>query len=231
MLGWLPENISTFGPKIDHLLEIIYYIVGGWFLVAEGALFYFIFRYRKKEGVRATYQPGVTLKALAWILVPVALILGFDIAIDLTQTPVWNEIKIWLPPPDQTVRIKGRQFVWEFVHPGRDGELDTIDDIETTNQLVVPIHHKIQFELQALDVIHSLWIPHLRLKQDAVPGRTIKGWFEANQVGTYPVACAELCGSGHGVMRGTLRVLAESDYRQWVVENTPERKEVSHLGP
>lgn len=231
MLGWLPENVSTYGHKIDHVIRVIYYIVGAWFLLAEGLFLFFILKYRRRPGVAAAWQPGTTLRALAWILIPAVAVVGFDIGIDIVQGPVWDEIKIALPSqPDQVVRIKGRQFVWECTHPGADGRLDTSDDIQTLNQLTVPVHAKIQFELQSADVLHSLWIPNLRLKQDAVPGRTIKGWFEATKEGTYPIACAELCGSGHGTMKGELHVLNETDYQKWMQENSPQPEEVSSLG-
>jgi cytochrome c oxidase subunit 2 len=108
--------------------------------------------------------------------------------------------------------------------------LDTSDDIQTLNQLTIPVARKIQFELLAEDVLHSLWIPNLRLKQDAVPGRTIRGWFEATKEGTYPIACAELCGSGHGTMKGELHVLGPPDYEKWLKENSPQSTEVSSLG-
>ncbi|HSA59151.1 MAG TPA: cytochrome c oxidase subunit II [bacterium] len=231
MMQWFPENISTYGQGVDHVIQVIYWIVGAWFVVVEGLFLYFILRYRRKDGVRAAYEPGTSGKALAWILIPAVVILGFDVGIDLVQGPVWNEIKLTLPAkPDQIIRIKGKQFVWDITHPGRDGALDTADDIQTLNQLNVPLNAKIVFELTAEDVIHSLWLPNLRLKQDAVPGRTIKGWFQATKEGDYPLACAELCGSGHGTMRGQLHVLNPADYQKWLDENSPQSPEVSSLG-
>ena len=219
MLRWLPESISTYGYRIDHVIQVIFIIVGVWFLLVEGVLIYFVIRYRRRAGQiekTATFQAGTSFTSLLWVLVPAVLILGFDLGIDIVQGPVWDEIKLSLPVSDQTIRIKGRQFLWEFTEPGRDGLLDTKDDIQTQNQLTVPVHAKILFELQSADVIHSLWIPNLRLKQDAVPGRTIQGWFETTKEGTYPIACAELCGSGHGVMKGELHVVSTADYRKWM---------------
>lgn len=222
MLHWLPINISTYGHKIDHVILVIYLIVGIWFLLAEGILGYFIIRYHRSKGQPAIFQPGTSLRSLMWVLIPAALVLAFDIGIEVVQGPIWEEIKMNLPEkPDQTIRIRGRQFVWEITHPGPDGRLDTADDIKTFNQLTIPVHQKIVFELQAEDVIHSLWIPNLRLKQDAVPGRTIRGWFETMQTGTYPIACAELCGSGHGTMQGQLHVMDFADYQKWLAEQTP----------
>lgn len=223
MLHWLPENISTYGDHVDSVMRLIYFIVGPWFLLAEGVLFYFIFRYRrnqKRQGRKVRYQTGTTWKALSWVFVPALLILGFDLGIEVVQGPVWAEIKMQLPvTPDQIIRIQGKQFIWEFIQPGPDGYLDTADDIQTLNQLTVPVHEKIQFELTAADVIHSFWVPSLRLKQDAVPGRTIRGWFEATKEGTYIIGCAQLCGSGHGAMRGELHVVNSTDYQKWLEEN------------
>lgn len=219
VLSWLPENISTFGPKIDAVIQTIYYIVGTWFVLTQIVLFAFIFRYRNKQGRKAAYEPGHGIKKLAWILIPLTLIVGFDLGIDVIQASVWHEVKIHLPKnPDQTIRISGKQFVWEFTHPGVDNKLDTPDDIKTQTDLYVPINKKILFELQAQDVLHSFWVPPLRLKQDAVPGRTIKGWFEATKTGKFEIACAELCGIGHGHMRGFLHILNETDYKKWVSE-------------
>lgn len=218
---WLPEDVSTFGHGIDETLRLIYYIVGAWLVLVEALLFYFIFRYRRKKGQKATYQTGHSWKALYWILIPGAVILCFDVAIETIQAPVWREIKEDLPEhPDQIIGIKGRQFVWEFTHPGRDHQLGTPDDIQTLNQLTVPVHAKIVFQLESEDVLHSFWVPNLRLKQDAVPGRMIKGWFEATKEGDYVIACAELCGSGHGIMKGTLHVLNQEDYQKWQNENS-----------
>ena len=149
-----------------------------------------------------------------------------DLGIDYAQGSVWDEIKLHMPTDvKQTVRIEGQQFVWNFTHPGKDGQLDTADDIVLINQMTVPVNEKIRFELGSKDVLHSFWVPELRLKQDAVPGRIIAGWFAATKTGTYTIGCAELCGSGHTTMKAQLHVLSEADYAQWLADNAPESEE------
>ena len=221
MLSWFPENISTYGHQIDHIFWLIYVIVGVWFLIAEGVLIGFLIRYRRRPGQGAVYEKGDTKAKLAWILVPVSLVFMFDIGIDFAQGPVWDEIKTSVPQnPDQVIHIQAKQFAWDFTVPGPDGKLGTEDDIATPAQLTVPVNKVIVFELEATDVIHSFWVPNLRLKQDAVPGRKIKGWFQATKAGTYPIGCAELCGIGHGTMKGSLVVLNDADYQKWVGEQS-----------
>lgn len=213
----LSENVSTYGEDIDFIIRFISVSFGILTILAEGVLLYFVVRYRRRPNQTAAYQPGTSPKALLWIFVPITLILILDIGIDLAQAPVWNRIKIFLPQnPDQVVRITGRQFSWEARYAGKDGEWDTKDDVVSFNKIVVPVHSKIVYELQSADVLHSLWIPNLRLKQDAVPGRTIKGWFEATKEGTYPVMCAELCGAGHGIMKGELQVVTRERFAEWL---------------
>lgn len=231
MFHWLPESISTYSAKIDSVMKMIWVIVFAWFVLVELILFYFIFRYRRRNGGKATFQTGHG-KAILWILIPAALVLGFDLSIDFKQNPVWNEIKVELPEKiDQKIDIQGKQFVWDFVLPGKDGKLGTPDDIKTVNQLTVPLNAVVQFNLGAEDVIHSFWVPVLRLKQDAVPGRKIKGWFQATQAGVYTIGCAELCGSGHGVMKGQLHVLEPEAYQKWLEENSPAEPMASAQNP
>lgn len=214
MLQWLPESISTFGYKIDHVIQFIYLIVGVWFVAVQAILFAFLFKYRRGANVKPAYALGNTFKSLLWITVPVVAVFGFDVAIEAMQTPVWDEIKIERPAnPDETIGVVGQQFFWEFHYAGVDGKVGTADDIKSMSDFYVPVNKKILVQLESTDVIHSFWLPNLRLKQDVVPGRRISAWFEANKTGTYEIGCAELCGGGHGNMRGMLHVVSQEEYR------------------
>ena len=216
LFSWLPRNISSFGHEMDSLMWLIYWVVGAWFLAAEGLIVYFIFRYRKKEGVRAAYVTGRGLKGAAWVLVPAVLVLACDLAIDAHAEAVWHHIKLEVPTPDVQVRIEAQQFAWTFRHAGPDGKFNTADDVVTNGELHVPVGKVVRFELESRDVIHSFWAPNLRLKQDAVPGRTIPGWFKAEKVGNYGIGCAQICGAGHTVMGAMLIVQEQADYDQWL---------------
>jgi cytochrome c oxidase subunit 2 len=191
-------------------------IVGAWFVVAELLLLYLVFRYRRRSGTKATYLPARSLRAMAVVLIPCAVILAFDLVIDAVAAPIWDDIKQKLPAHDQLVRIQGEQWAWRFTYPGPDGVLDTQDDFETVNEMHVPIGKVVQFELTAKDVLHSFFVRELRLKQDAVPGRVIRGWFTATREGAYEIPCAEICGFAHTMMKGTLTVESEEAYGRWL---------------
>ena len=81
-----------------------------------------------------------------------------------------------------------------------------------------PVGRPVRVVLVAKDVIHSFFVPQMRLKQDAVPGREVEVWFEATKEGSYEIPCAELCGFGHSQMKGELRVLSAAEFDAWVAE-------------
>lgn len=216
MFDWLPRAASTYAHDIDGLIWLITAIVGVWFILAEAVLVFLIVRYRRRPGHPAAYVTGDRRRQVAWILVPCVAILACDLIIDGASAHVWEKMKQTQPKPELEIRIEGRQWAWIFVHPGPDGRLDTPDDVVKMNEIHVPVNAVVRFALRSSDTLHSLWIPELRLKQDAVPGRTIYGWFEATRTGSYGVLCAELCGAAHGMMRGTLTVDEPDVYRGWV---------------
>jgi cytochrome c oxidase subunit 2 len=148
-------------------------------------------------------------------------VLGIDLGIDFVGAKAYDQIKGEIPESDISVRVTGKQFNWAITYPGPDGEFDTEDDLLLDNELHVPVDKVVRLELLSEDVLHSFFVPVLRLKQDVVPGRSIPAWFEATKVGRYEIACAELCGYGHYTMRGFLNVHTEEEYQQWVEENWP----------
>ena len=99
MLGWLPENVSTYGAEMDSLLALILYIVGVWFVLAEVVLLGFVIVYRRRPRRKAAWVPGTSLKQLSWVLIPCIVILGLDLAIEAAGAPVWHKIKETLPRP------------------------------------------------------------------------------------------------------------------------------------
>jgi len=223
MSNWFPENVSTFGGEIDSLFYLIFYITGVWFVLTEGLILFFLVRYRKRPGQKARYVPGNTLQQSLWILIPGLIVLLLDLWIDFRGAEVWAKIKGHMPVGDLRIQITAKQFNWEILYSGPDGKLGTADDLQMENELHVPVGKVVRVVLKSRDVIHSFFLPHLRLKQDALPGREIEAWFEATKPGKYEMPCAELCGFGHSGMNGWLFVHAPEDYEKWVKEQWPEK--------
>ena len=215
MMGWLPETVSTYGPEIDRLFYLIYYVTGAVFLAVQITLLVFLFRYRHAPGRRATYTHGNTTLEIIWTVIP-AIILVIQA---FMSRSVWAEIKGRIPPTDMLIQVTAKQFNWEVAYPGPDGKLGTEDDVTMDNDVHVPVGKTIRVELKSRDVIHSFFVPQLRYKQDAVPGRDIPIWFKVTKPGKYEIPCAELCGFGHSGMRGWLYVHTPEEYAAWAPEH------------
>jgi len=221
MISHYLEQASSFAGSIDNLFLLVLVSVGFWFLLAEAVFFYLIFRYRAKEGVRAEYITGELKSEKRWITIPHLLVLVFDVIIIIGAVRVWVDVKIDLPEADQTVRIVSQQWAWSFVHPGADGSLGTADDIKTVDELHVEVGKTYHFKLESRDVLHSFSVPVFRLKQDAVPGRVITGWFKPIKTGTHDIQCTEICGIGHGLMPGRIVIESPEQHAAWVAQHSP----------
>jgi cytochrome c oxidase subunit II len=209
----LPANISTFGADIDSMFFLIAVITGIVFVLVEVVLIYFLIRYRWRPGRKATYTHGNAKLEVIWTTATAVIV----VAIGLMSRGLWLDIKDErrFPPPGLEVIITAKQFEWNVTYPGADNQLGTEDDFVTRNQLHVPASTPVHMMLKSEDVIHSFYLPELRLKQDAVPGMDILAWFEATQPGQYTLGCAELCGLGHYRMKGDMTVHTAADWATW----------------
>ncbi len=225
------SGASTYAQSVDHLIFLIAAIVGFWFLVAEGFLFWLIFKFRHRQGQVSQYVTGEEKHLKRWISVPHMLVIVCDVLIIVAAIKVWVDIKQTMPQAEQTIRVIGQQWAWSFQQPGADGQLDTADDIRTVDELHVKVNTTYVFELQSRDVVHSFAVPAFRLKQDAVPGRTIKGWFRATRTGTYDIQCTQMCGLGHALMAGRIVVETPQEHAEWIQQASSGALAAQALSP
>ena len=214
-------SASSYAQDIDNLILLISVLVGFWFVLCEGVFFYFIWRFRARDGQRSQYVSGELRSHKRWISLPHLLVLVCDIFIIYAAVRVWVDVKQTLPAPDATVRVVAQQWAWTFVHPGPDGKLDTADDIAKVDELHVEVGRTYHYELSARDVVHSFSVPVFRLKQDAIPGRIIRGWFRPTKTGEYDIQCAEICGIGHGLMGARIMIETPGQHAAWVAGQKP----------
>jgi cytochrome c oxidase subunit 2 len=233
---WLPPLASEHGAGIDRLIDYLMISVGMLFIVGHLVLGVFIWRFSRQD--RVTYRQATPRIERRWALVP-ALVMTVvaEGGVLVMGLPVWGKLYGRPAPPDAfTVEVTGEQFAWNVRYPGRDGRFGRTDpqliaddnplgvdrrDPAATDDIVhlgvihVPVNRPVRIRLRSKDTLHSFFIPHFRLKQDAVPGMTIELWFVPTRVGEYEIACAELCGFGHFQMRGVLRVLSPEQFAAW----------------
>jgi len=229
MMSWHPTQASTYAADIDNLILLVGVVVGIFFLAAEVIFFGFIFKFRARPGVKAQYVTGEKASEKKWISYPHYLVLLFDVIIVIAALRVWHEVKIDFPPAEDRVRIIGQQWAWTFVYPGPDGQFDTADDIRTVDELNLQVNRLYRYELHAKDVVHSFSVPVFRLKQDAVPGRTIVGWFKPTVTGEFDIQCTQICGIGHGLMAARVRIRSAAEQAAWI-STTRDAERVARRG-
>ncbi len=213
-MNWLlPPGNSTFAADIDFLYYMILVITGVAFVVVEGGLLWFAIKYRRRPGRKATYTHGSMKAEIVWTAIPAVTLL----IIGIMSGGVWNTVKgrNSAPPGSMVIGITAKQFEWNVTYGGADGQLGTSDDFQVRNQLHIPVNQPVLIKLASEDVIHSLFLPTMRVKQDALPGKVIDVWFEAMVVGEFEIACAELCGNLHTTMRGRFFVHSAADFANW----------------
>ena len=233
---WFPTLASVHGADIDSVFGAVLVVCGIAFVAVQGALGYFVARYGSKGNERASYWHD-NPKAEAILLIGTAVIL--TVLVFMGQR-VWASIYFSDRPQNAfVVEVTGQQFAWVFHYPGPDGAFgrtdislisDTNDigldkndppakdDVVLQNALHIPVNRPVIVRLRSKDVIHSFFLPNLRVKQDAVPGLAIEVWFTANQTGTFEIACAELCGLAHYRMKGALTIESEDAVNAWLKE-------------
>lgn len=232
---WLPPLASVHGAQVDRLLTVILVVIGTVFLLVQAALAYMVIRYGAWPQPRAAHWHEARSLELLWTVIPAVIL----IVLTLMGRAVWARLNAPPPPGALTVEVTAQQFGWWVRYPGPDGAfgktdaaltsranplgLDAgdpaaADDVVAFGALRVPNQAPVRVLLRSKDVLHSFFVPALRVKWDAVPGRTIEFWFEPTEEGEYEIACAELCGAGHFGMRGVVRVLSPDEFDAWLQE-------------
>lgn len=213
----LPANLSANAGGVDDLYYLILILTGAAFVLVEAGIVWFVVKYRNRE---ATYTHGSDKLEIIWTAVP-ALVMIF---LGVYSGQVWADLKMpgRLAEDALVVDVDAKQFEWMFTYPGADGELDTGDDFTDRNHLNVPVDRPVRVRLSSQDVIHSFFIPELRVKQDAVPGRTTTAWFEATEPGELQMGCAELCGLGHYRMSARVTIHEAGGFEAWHEKRSAE---------
>ena len=235
---WFPAGVSAQAAALDHGFTVALWLLGGLFMAGQITLAILLVRSRRKG--KAIYDPGNWRFEVAWTLAIALLFFWFNVS----GEKLWSRMMVHHATPGAVqVEVTGAQFQWYFRYPGADGVFGRTDaqkfarpdegnplgidpadsagrDDITSAALVLPADRDIDLTLRAQDVIHSLFIPAMRFKQDAVPGMTIRQHLRPIQTGIYEIACAELCGTGHYRMRATVRVVSEEQFAAWLKART-----------
>ena len=198
-----PPSASTVAVEMDLLYLFITAICAFFTVLVAALVVYFTLKYRRRnpDDVGADIHGSLMLE-LTWTFIPFVLSMamfawGASLFFRLASPPA-NAMEIF---------VVGKQWMWKVQHP---------EGVREINELHVPLGRPVRITLGSEDVLHDYSIPAFRVKMDAVPGKLTTMWFEATKVGTYPIFCAEYCGTKHSGMIGQVTVMTPQDYEAWL---------------
>ena len=237
----LPELASEHGSMVDHMLEMVHWLIA---VLLVGWSFFFVYcllRFRKSKNPKASYH-GVQSHAshhieIGVVLVEAILLLGFAF-------PLWTARSAEYPEGPDVVRVRavGEQFKWTMHYPGADGKFgltdaylisgdnplgldredpNSADDFWDSTTLVLPQNKECIVSVTSKDVIHNLHLPQMRIAQDATPGSLSDMWFRPTKTGRWETICGQLCGGNHAGMVGYMEVKTEEEFDAWVESKAP----------
>lgn len=235
---WLPPLAVEEFASTDRLLTLVFILITLVFLGVHLVLGILLMRNAARGKERAAYFHESTKLELTWTIAPAVILVLLTVAGGV----LWWGYKV--SPAEAaaepvTVQVTAQQFGWQVHYPGPDGEFGRTspefvdaknplgldpddpkgaDDVYAMNRLALPVDRPVHVVLRSKDVIHSFFIPDFRVKQDAVPGRVTDAYFTPTKAGEYELACAELCGAGHYLMRAEVLVMSEEDFQNWLAD-------------
>jgi cytochrome c oxidase subunit 2 len=203
LIRWLPESASEEMDRITFVYWFATIICIGIFALVAAVIIEAVWAFRVQPDDDTDGPPihGNTRLEIAWTIVPAILV----IAIGVVSAVVLSKNADAGSNPLH-VKVFAQQFAWKFEYPGK----------VMSDELVMPLHRNVKFEMQSADVIHSLWIPQMGQKQDVVPGITTEIVITPTRTGSFTLICTELCGLGHSTMRAPVRVLPASAFDEWL---------------
>ncbi len=192
---------SNFVEGVDLAFKVIFGI-GIFFLVGiTTVMIFFVIRYRKSKHPKAEQIHDNNVLEVTWTLIPLILALLMFYYGYVAFSPMRNA-----PKDAYEITVIGKMWVWAFEYPGGKQSPD----------LVVPLNKPVKCNLVSYDVIHSLYIPAFRIKEDVVPGKNNFLWFIPEQLGEYDILCSVYCGLRHSFMEAKVKVVPEAEFNTWL---------------
>lgn len=200
-----PQNASNFVAGVDLAFMIILGISIFFLVAITVVMLVFIRKYRRDRHPKAIQDEGSTKLEIIWTVVPLALVMVMFYF-------GWMGWKPMKDAPEDAMRVKAIARMWSFQFEYENGKF--------TDSLYVPVNQPVVLDLVALDVLHSLYIPAFRVKEDMVPGNDKVMWFVPGQVGSYDLFCTEYCGLEHSYMYTGVKVMPEDEFEEWLSDTT-----------
>lgn len=223
-IHWFPVQASTQAKNTDRLYHVLVLASIPIFVIVVTVILYCVWQFHMKPGEELKDGPpihGNTRLEVFWTAIPTVLLLGL-VSYSFVVLHE-NEKK---PAREIQIGVTGQQFAWSYQYPPSvTGGAPLMSD-----QLYMPKGESVYFNLRSKDVIHAFWIPAFRIQEDVVPGITTHWRATPTRLGSYPVVCNLLCGLGHSLMRSTVHVVTEAQFKAWIASQMASSSSSSTSG-
>lgn len=163
---------------------------------------YFLWKYHVTRKAERSYHVKNNTLEVGWTIATLVIFLAFFFwGVDVYKRQV-TPVK-----PDYEIYVFAKRWMWKFHHPTGLVEI---------NHLHLPAEKNVRLTMVSEDVIHSFFVPALRIKQDVLPAYLTALNLRAERLGDFPLHCAEYCGTYHSRMGGKVTTLSEENYRSFV---------------
>jgi cytochrome c oxidase subunit II len=193
------------GEQVDQTMLLLIGVCFAFLAIIAIAMFVFLYKYNAKRSKKTEDIHGNTPLEIIWTVVPTIIVLvlffygwkGFENMRDI-------------PEDSMPISVTAQMWKWNFEY----------ENGKKSDTLYVPANKDIRMNIFSIDVNHSFYIPAYRVKEDAVPGRENRLWFQSLGPDTLVITCAEYCGLDHSIMLTDLIILPEDEFLKWY--NTPD---------
>lgn len=211
-IHWFPVQASAQAKNTDTLYHVLVIASVPIFVLVVAVILFSVWQFRMRPGEELKDGPpihGNTRLEVFWTAIPAALLLGL---VSYSFVILHDNEKKPAGVPEIQIGVTGQQFFWDYEYPASV----TGGKPLKSYQLYLPEGDTVYFNMRSKDVIHAFWIPAFRLQEDVVPGITTHYRATPDRLGTYPVVCNLLCGSGHSLMRSAVHVVPPARFRAWL---------------
>jgi cytochrome c oxidase subunit 2 len=205
-----PTPHSPNASRINDAYLWIAIFAGAILVLVEGALIWFVFRYRRRGRPRTAEGPqihGATRLELIWTLIPVVILAAIASFVFYELPGIQDVPSAKAEGGPIRIRVDAHQFYWQFTYPNGTVSID---------ELHVPVNRTVRVDITSHDVDHSWWVPELGGKFDAIPGHPTHTWFKADRAGSYRGKCGEFCGVFHAAMNAHVIAESKQEYESWI---------------
>jgi cytochrome c oxidase subunit 2 len=193
-------TVPDLAGKVNDAFMLVLVISVVLLVLVTFFMVYFAIKYRASKNPKSQEVKESLLLEITWTVIPTILVL-------IIFYVGWENYISMRRPPENAIPVKVTARMWSWSFEYENGIKSDL--------LRVPVGKPVSLSITSEDVLHSLFIPELKRKEDAVPGMETSLWTVFDSQGEYDIFCAEYCGERHSYMNSKVIVMNMEEFIAW----------------